>query len=140
MFTSMFKVVCGLIGLYEVQSVYVYDSMPMNFGYLGKLNITKNYDYHSTDGLGNTCCLSCSVGKMKYYKLMNNKRQCEEVCLTKNEYTFYRYYDKELRQDIKSTLPCEYRNYHVYNSTDDYGICPGKLCSEGDIYNKDYIK
>ena len=91
MFTSMFKVVCGLIGLYEVQSVYVYDSMPMNFGYLGKLNKTNNYDYHSTDGLGNTCCLSCSVGKMKYYKLMNNKRQCEEVCLTKNEYTFYRY-------------------------------------------------
>ena len=82
------------------------------------------------------CCVTCTLPKMKYYYIDTNDHTCSETCLTSKQYTIFKYMFPVLKQDNKSTLPCERYDYHVVNGTVQKGKCP--ICTQFDVYNKDY--
>lgn len=83
--------------------------------------------------LGEKCCSSCVLPLQKYFML--NKATCAETCITPKQYNKYAPFFVSLQPAKKSTLPCEYYNYHIYRSTDVKGHCP--FCLEFDVYHMD---
>lgn len=86
--------------------------------------------------LQNKCCVSCESPNNKYFYINNTENTCSETCLTPNQYSVFKYEFIGLKQDDKSTLPCERYNYHIVYDTIRKGKCP--LCTDFDVYKKDY--
>lgn len=88
--------------------------------------------------LQDKCCVTCTPPKNKYFYLNDTENTCSETCLTPKQYSIFKYEFTGLKQDDKSTLPCERYNYHIVDDTIQKGTCP--LCTDFDVYKKDYDK
>jgi len=117
---SLFSIfVLGVINVYSLPFIY-----EQNRTYI---DLT-NYNL-----FGEKCCQSCVFPSQKYFMLENNT--CSETCITPKQYKKYAPFFVYLQPAKQSTLPCEYYNYHIYQSTYTKGHCP--YCLEFDVYNKD---
>lgn len=83
------------------------------------------------------CCAMCEYPQMKYYYINEIDKTCSETCITKKQYSTFKYVFPGLKQDNTTTLPCEKHGYHVDSATMEEGTCP--LCSTFDVYKKDYF-
>jgi len=101
-----------------------------------KYNLHIHHRNYGQQEIQEKCCVTCTLPQLKYYYIDATDHTCSETCLNSKQYAVFKYTFPGLKQDDKSTLPCERYDYHVVNGTVQKGVCP--ICTEFDVYNKDY--